>query len=314
MKSVKVSLCIAFKFNDVFYSINTEEFQLSGFKILVIFRTKKNKDYKFPFLELFNNVYYVDYSPSYYGIFQALRHIRKHKFPHIDYVLFSNIRLIVVQYLVTRLIGLPNLIMVEDGLMNYLNQKVYTRNKFFKIALSFILGIKIGRIEERVLYTYLFKPEIAYYFLGITKKLRLNSCLISKGCLFDKLSNKSVLIGSNIYDYGEIDLQEYNFLTNKILKQFNIDYYVPHHSASNGERINGEILDISEYGVTFEMILSFINNLRLYSMSSSVLFSCYVMGEQTKCQPILINTYRKEFAKFFNFYRTFIKEKVIIKE
>lgn len=272
-----ISLVLAHKYNDIYYAINTDEFESSTKKILLVFESENLSRDFFPLKGEFDLHYFIEYESSGLGIISSLFAIFRiflgnSLTGNVDYLFTSNIRLLVNQY-VFRKSSPHSIILVEDGVMNY-RKDVYVSRKKIKKIIQLFLGIKEKSIPPKIDKTYLNTPSEALYYFGKCEQLSLNNCSIETSKLVKRLNNKIVFIGGNYYDYNFMSISKYNKIVNEVCERFNVDYYVPHHFSSQREDINSNILNINEYCLTFEMIANDLRNVTFISLGSSVLFTC----------------------------------------
>lgn len=301
-------LCIAFKFNDIFYTINTSEFRECKSRHLLIFYTKYLDYELFPFKELFNSVRVIPYSPSNMGIFMAFIKLFYLRFKNIDLVFLGNIKLIINQFLINRYNNV-NIVLLEDGTMNYQLEDNKSQS-WLKKLLSLVFQIDLCAIKENISRTYLLEPNLAKYWFGQKKKLELKSFICKKNDFIQLLKGKKILIGGNYYHYGYMSLEFYNKTVNEIIKEFGIDYYVPHQGCDPNEKIHCNLLNLTKYGVTFEMLLPSLSNTIFFSLGSSILFSANVLNSKVK--PVLVKLVGGSYLKSISdFYEKTVKIKTI---
>lgn len=259
---------VARKFNDIIYATSTEEFQNSSEKRLVIISQHMNQ--QFPLVELFDSVEYI-YSPKITtkGQLKLLYHLYKlRKYFKCDVLFFSNIILLSHLFL-SKLSKSDHLILLEDGYMNYRGDMLI-RN-WRKEFILFLMGIRTNNILNKISTTYLLDPRQAKYYFGTRKKITLQN-LSRLSYSGPNLMHKKIFIGQPLYATHGMTIKEYNDLVNKIIKIFDIDYYVPHFYSSDKEKIDCPYLDISKYNLTLEA-LSFLYSYTIISISSSLLFT-----------------------------------------
>lgn len=267
-------LVIAYKYNDVFYSLNTEEYKKANKRILVLIKTKNVKKDKFPFLDKFNFVIELDYNNI---LILSLKIIMQLRFYNIDTVILSNPILLISQLLITK-IKSSTIILLEDGLMNYCDFK--PSNSLKKRIMQRVFFISEKKILDSISTTYLLNPSKAVFYFGECKLLSL--LRVKKiNYNIDFIKGKNIFVGQNLYDYGMLSLEEYINTVNYLIKKYNIDYYIPHIYSSNKENIQCDIIDLNRYGLTLEMLSSEIK-FNLYSFGSSVLYSTKFINPHIK--------------------------------
>ena len=261
------SVVIAFKFNDIFYSIQTKEWGSTSDKYLILIKTKNTRGIDFPYLHLFKEILTINYSSTTFGIITSLLKAAKTSFRKFNdsYVFSSNLNLIFVKYILSN-IREKEIVQIEDGMMNYV-QSTLSRNKNLKSRIERIFGLNNNLITKRyVLSTEDINSEIPHDKMSFSKISNPNKKLI------ELITSKRVFIGQNLYDYCELTPKQYSEVVASAIKQFKIDYYIQHLHARD-EVIESPMINLNEYGCTLEMIAPFISNLKIYSINSSVLFT-----------------------------------------
>ncbi|MDU1889048.1 MAG: hypothetical protein E6767_00035 [Dysgonomonas sp.] len=274
---MKTVLVIAFKFNDIIYSLNTNEYKLSDKSYLVILYNNIDPNF-FPYTDCFDKVYNIKYKKK--RLFTTLVQIFYSINLKIDYIITSNPILIITQYII-RQVKAKKVIMIEDGLMNYLHHNP-SESKIKKI-LQLLFGIKEKQIYNSIQCSYLLDPNKAIFFYG--KKIKLDFKEFNKTDTISHLNfmqNKSFFVGQNLYHLGYMTKSEYKSLVEKTMKGYNIDFYIPHPHGDKDENLDVSIFDISKEQTTLE-ICSIFYNFSIFSISSSVLFSTKNINPNIKC-------------------------------
>lgn len=259
-------IVIAFKFNDVFYALNTQECIEAQHKTLIIMTTPNAGVKDFPCKEKFDRIIEIKYDT----IFLSLLRIIMRFDLQADVVIVSNPVLLVIQILVKK-ISPHYVVLLEDGLMNY--YKFSPSDSIIKKWMQRVLFISDVKTFALIAKTYLLKPDDAVFYFGEKKTLTWNRVDISLDTT--DFLHKKIFVGQNIYAFGKINIEEYNRLVNSIIEQWDIDYYIPHLYASSEENIVCKKIDLNLYQVTLEMIASKCS-FTIFSLGSSVLYT-------TKC-------------------------------
>jgi hypothetical protein len=288
-------LCVAFKYNDVFYTINVPKFDNCNYKKLVIFESESIKASSFPFLDFFDEIQMIKYRPTWKGILVALYLSYKLREEKFDVVFLSNVRLLISKYILSK--TKKSIILIEDGAMNYLNDN--EKENVYKRIASNSLNID-NLFEKRIVSTYLLKPNYAVYYYGNRKKLMLTKREKRINELVSKLNNSVIFVGGNYYDYNMIDIDDYNKLVQNIILKYNIDYYIPHQGSSSKENINCKSIDLSFYKASFEMVLPYVEKCTIFSIGSSVLLTSVFLNDNIN--SFIINTGILEFGKFVDIF------------
>lgn len=274
MMEEKSILVVAFKYNDILYSLGTSEFQEAEYKKLVIFFVEGRNPEDFPFQDAFDEVEYVKYNDDVKNLWRNIMRIRKMKWS-CDVLTFSNPILLATKY-ISKLSKAKKILWLEDGLMNYypLSDIPFNSSRAFKKTIQFILGLNDKKLFGRKeLVTYLLCPEMAVSYWGTVRKLSFSQTFVNN-TLLKKLSfiqGKKLFIGQALYNTDGISKDYYVDTVNKVIAKEGIDYYVPHY-GSKDEKIKCEFLNLQDYHITFEFLAcaySFI----LYSVSSTLLYS-----------------------------------------
>ncbi|CCZ10910.1 predicted protein [Odoribacter sp. CAG:788] len=263
---------IAFKFNDIFYSLATEELNNSGFKILILLLTENMSSGSFPCQNKFDKVIKIYYRKNFLFFFfawlQVLWKLKKHR---VEKVLLSNPILVINQLIISKLKA-NKIIFLEDGLMNYFP---FSPPRYkVKTFVQKIFCLEDDEIFNRIEYTYLLKPDEAVFYKGTPRKLHLNEFIDEQShrSLRGQLKDKAVFAGQPLYNIGIFSIEEYNEAVNKLIQKYNIDYYIPHPFSSEKEKIDCPYLDLNKEKVTLE-VLAYDCNFTVYSFGSSISYT-----------------------------------------
>jgi hypothetical protein len=288
-------LVIAFKYNDIFYAASTSEFTNSKCRTLLIV-SNGIEPQSFPCLDKFNKILVVNYKKDLYGILNGVRQVYAYrKYLKAEYVILSNPILVINQYVIN-ISECKRVFLLEDGFMNYHNF-IPSQSKI-KQTIQILLGISNKNTYNKIKKTYLLNPSYAVYYSGEKHPLHINLKNILNLELINNIQNlketegKSIFIGVNLYDAGIITVEEYNKYVNSIIKELNIDIYIPHAFSSDKESVDCKKIDLSQYSITFEILASFYN-FNLYSFRSTVLFTTKFINNKIKSYliiPSFLNT------------------------
>lgn len=294
-------LVVAFKYNDILYALGTSEFQASTYKTLVIFYINGRNPKDFPLQECFDEVEYVQYQEGIGNLWKNLMRIRSKKWD-CDVLTFSNPTLLATKY-IAKLSKAKKILWLEDGLMNYypLSDIHYNSSRLLKRTVQFFLGLNDNKIfETKELITYLLCPEMAVSYWGEIKMLCFDNSILRSESIksLSFIKGKKIFIGQALYNYN-ISKEYYIKCVNKIIREYNIDYYVP-HIESEDERIECEKLNLKDYHVTFEY-LACTYDFTLFSIRSTLLYSTKKINPKVKSymlemegvdnnKPILLKT------------------------
>ena len=267
-------LVVAFKYNDILYALGTSEFQASTYKKLVIFYINGRNPKDFPLQECFDEVEYIQYQEGIGKLWKNLIRIRSKQWD-CDVLTFSNPILLATKY-IAKLSKAKKILWLEDGLMNYypLSDIHFNSSRLLKRTVQFFIGLNDKKIfETKELITYLLCPEMAVSYWGDKKSLNFDKRLFENE-MFNKLSfieGKKLFIGQALYNTDGIDKDYYVDAVNRVIKEYGIDYYVPHY-GSKDEMIDCDFLNLQDYHVTFEF-LACVYSFTLYSVTSTLLYS-----------------------------------------
>lgn len=92
--------------------------------------------------------------------------------------------------------------------------------------------------------------------------------------LLVKINGKKIFVGNDYYKHDYTSIENYNLIVNKIIKEFSIDYYLPHAYSKKTEKIKCKKLDLLNENITLEIIAGYIESCEIYSFGSTVNFSC----------------------------------------
>ena len=276
-------LVIARKYNDIFYAMSTTEWSQSDEHYLLMITDRLDKA-NYPMERSFNKVFTVHVQQGTYGYYKCCLEIKKiAKRLSYSYVACSNPAMI-ANYCAIDTSKIDYAILLEDGLMNYYHFK--PSDRLSKKLLALFLGINISKVLSSIAKTYLLRPEKAKFYIGSREKLVLKAnTFVDCLKLSPNLEGKCIFVGQPLYDVLELSVEEYCDLVNKVIKKYNIDYYLPHKNASNSERIECEIFDLVDSLATLE-IFAAVYDFTVYSFSSSVLYTTKLINPRVKTYSI----------------------------
>lgn len=285
MRSEKI-IVVAHKYNDILYSVDTEEFKNSHFKQLLIFKLPQFKQDDFPFLDKFDKVFIFEYDKENIrkNIIRFLFYVIKNRKELASNIAFFSNPNLLYNKIFAKLTNLKTSILVEDGLLNYVEIKnhISWSKKLFQKLLNINDSLLLSKTEK----TYLSMPEKATLFGGNRVKLIL-SRTIDKGLteILELLKGKKVFIGQNLYPkFCSADV--YYSLVRKVMLEYSIDYYVPHAYEEYNNQLNEfNIYTVRKY--TFEYFAQFIP-FHIYSFASSLLMSSKIVNNNIESNLIRI--------------------------
>jgi hypothetical protein len=267
----RACVVVAHKYNDIFYAINTFEFEKSDYKILVTVEKGHIVGRNFPFKEIFDHHLNVRNKFSIAGLLlicKLYHNILKNKIL-VDVMFISNPVLVINQYL-HKIFGKPRMILLEDGLMNY--NEVKESNSLLKKIVQKIFGISNSGIYNKIETTYLSQPDLGKYYFGELKKINNNSFNFASK-LDQDIQGKKIFVGGDYYRYKFMSINQYCTYVNAIIKEFDIDLYLPHAFSNNNETINCNVLNLNSKSLTLEMLASNYT-FSIYSFGSTCAFTC----------------------------------------
>lgn len=272
-------LVVARKFNDIFYAISTKEWDMCDNHYLMMITYNLSSD-NYPMQEMFSKVYTVNTLLSKSLDLNAIKRI-KSIMSHLDFdtVTISNISLISSSYIISNK-KVKECLLLEDGLMNYYDFKVSRR--LSKVIVERLLGINYSIVLKKISKTYLLAPEEAVFYKGEPVKLNLKADIFRKNANLDySLDNKSIFVGQPLYSTSGMPIEEYSRLVNKVIKEYKIDYYLPHRASLPGENIDCKVFDLNNTNATLEIYASCMN-FKVFSFSSSVLYSTKIINSNVE--------------------------------
>lgn len=272
-------LVVARKYNDIFYAISTSEWsQCSKHYLLMI--TDRLDQNEYPMQHLFDKVWSVHAELSHVAILKQV-FILSRILNQLDYnlVTISNIVTVANLYILNHT-KTAKIIMLEDGFMNYYN--FVPSNNRIKRLLMKLLFINVDRVYKKIGSCYLLEPNRAKYYFGLKKQLRIDADHILKSVpLSMNLEGKSIFVGQPLCLMNNMSVDEYSTIVNNCISQYAIDYYLSHTMSSKKENVVCEHIDMSSLQLTLE-VLSSIYNMKIYSFSSSVLFTTKLINHKTE--------------------------------
>lgn len=254
-----MDLIISYKFNDIFYSLN---YISKNYRILYF--SKKEEKLKF-----IDNIK-IDYFQlnNRYRLLK-LRRFLKEKNYKVERVFLSNLELVTSQYIISFL-NPKKIIIVEDGYYNY--NSVFIKDGIKQRLKNLITRRNREWFLSKVTNIYTFMPnKVQKSFQAYSNRiLKLNKIEGVPNRLLEEVNNKKIFIGQPLYSNNK-DKYTYEKVVNEIIEEFDIDSYMEHRYSKN-EKIKNKY-DFYKYGYTLEMIAPLLNNLVIYTFSSSVLIS-----------------------------------------
>lgn len=291
------SLVIAHKFNDIFYALNTSEFKKSDKHILIIIEKGLIKADNFPFKEYFEEISILTFSTNinYLKLIYSLN-LQFDINRNITYAFISNPIMILNQRLI-KVLKVKDVILLEDGVMNY--RAFIPSKSILKRISQLLLNVSNQKLYNKILRTYLIKPSKAIYAFGKLEQIKIDrSNVIIDKSILDKINGKKIFVGNDFYVRGFISQMKYLDIVNKIIGNFDIDYYLPHAFSDNEETVNCKILDLSSLAVTLEIIAGFADSFEIYSFGSSVNFSCKQINTNIKTYTFNCDTFSVSVSDF----------------
>mgnify|MGYP001653039544 CR=1 FL=1 len=278
MNSDETLLVVARKYNDVFYAVSIPEWHRYGRHILVIFADGDAAG-KFPLRDLFDDVVCIGGSGKRAGNLAVIRQIRSlKKRIQCAAVTMSNMVLVANQYL-AKISGAKVRVLLEDGLMNYYDFKS-SESKIKRIT-QFLLGIDQRVLFDSVARTYLLAPDLARYYGGSPELLKLNQEMTAGYVRSCNMEGKVIFVGQCLYRFGYMSIETYNERVNRFIKQYHVDYYLPHAFALDGEKIDCPVFDLGESRATLEVFASRFD-FTVYSFCSSVLYTTRIINPDVR--------------------------------
>lgn len=276
-------LVVARKYNDIYYAISTDEWKRCKNHYLLMITDRLDKA-KYPMQHLFKEVFTIHTEKGTWGYFRQCINI-KSILSQIDFsvVTVSNLAL-VSNLCVLSSNKTKEALLLEDGLMNYYQFKPSQR--LSKKTLEFVLGVNEVSALKKITKTYLLKPELAQYYYGAPTQLHLDVNTFLKHANIDhRIEGKSIFVGQDLYNVSDISLDEYCDIVNRVVKEHNIDLYIPHTRSSLAEHIECKTFDLSESLATLEIYASLFP-LKIYSFSSSVLYTTKIINSEVETYSI----------------------------
>ena len=277
-------LVLARKFNDIFYAISTPEWRCYDYHILVIF-AQESFATQFPLRERFDKVFVFDSPTQRKEELAVIREIKAKKSElQCEAVMLSNIVLVANQYLI-KATQCKHIYLLEDGLMNYSDFR--PSDSRIKFIVQCLLGINQRKLIERIQKTYLLIPDMARFYGGERVQLKPLSLKNIEESILSRIEGKKIFVGQCLYRFGYMSIEKYNALVNRMIKKYNIDFYLPHAFSLEGEQIDCPILDLAQSGITLEFLAA-ETSFTLYSFSSSVLYTTRIINPAVKTYLIQI--------------------------
>lgn len=277
MRPYQNMLVVARKYNDIYYAVSTDEWRSCKEHYLLMI-TDRLDDSKYPMQEAFNKVITIHTKAGTIGYYQQCRKVNN-IVKRLDYstVVLSNLAMVANLCTISGN-KVTNVILVEDGLMNYYDFQPSQRTS--KKILELLFGIDEPKIQSKISKTYVLNPDLAKYYFGKLNKLYLNTELFAKHAKIDMtLKGKSIFVGQDLYNVKDISVEEYSEIVNRIIKEHNIDLYLPHTRCSENEEIQCAKLNLRDSLTTLE-IYSSLFPLKVYSFSSSVLYTTKIINPE----------------------------------
>lgn len=271
---------IARKYNDIFYAMSTKEWKNCNYHGLIIIPNRSLANY-FPNQEYFDEIiiFPKDDNVISYRLFSFIKQIKR-LLSNIsaDIVMMSNPEMFFNRIIFKYLKG-NEIIFLEDGLMNYYHYKP-TKNIKKKI-LSYIYSINDSIYLKKITSTYLTSPKLAKYYFGKIKQLKIDIQNFSTSrYLIPTLEGKKIFIAQDVLNTGEERIALHEKFFNCIIKQFNIDYYVPRTYDFKEHIDSCNILNINNIGITLEVLASKFN-MEIFGFNTSSLYTLKLINRNT---------------------------------
>lgn len=283
-RSFDKMLVVARKYNDIFYALSTVEWKKCSNHYLLMITDRLDQN-QYPMQHLFDKVITIHAELSVISIFKQIYTLHK-VLLQLDYtiVTMSNIVTVANMFILNYNKTLE-ILMLEDGLMNYINFVPSKSN--IKYIVMKILSLKPEKIYNKISCCYLLNPRQAIYYYGIKRQLSIRSELFLNNISVDlNLEGKSVFIGQPVYNNNDMSINEYSTIVNCFMKDHHIDYYLPHTMSAKEEKIDCPKLDLQRIQLTLEVLAS-IYSMKLYSFYSSVLFTTKQINASVETYAIL---------------------------
>lgn len=281
-------LVISFKFNEILYSLSTDEYKNAEVRKLLILYTGKNIPENYPLQDRFDEVKYIKYhnlvKEQYHNIIELFR-IRE--FLRADIVMTCNPILLAVKF-IARLSHAKTAVWLEDGLMNYYPIKdiVMSSPQNLKHIVERLIGATdINKRKDIELISYVLSPENAVSVWGKVKKIVFDPSEV-KDLPIDKLSflqGKKIFVGQDMS--ASISQGEYIELVNRVVKKYDIDYYLEHLFTVDVSGIKCKTISLNNYGITMEFIACKYD-FEIYSIASTLLYSTKLLNPRIKSHMV----------------------------
>ena len=265
MEKTKI-LVVAFKFNDVLYASATDEFSRANERHLLVFNDRVDIG-TFPLLGEFAKVFSKKIKKDRLAqLFAALSVLTSGQLDgYYNQIIIANPFILITKLIISK-IRSEDVILVEDGAMNYYR---YKENRFLlkELVERFLF---VGDTYKKITSTYLVSPERAFCYFG--RKRRIDVAVVGNwlSCppsLIDRLTDKKILVGGGVIEF--LDKDKKKSVLEKVVRDNGVQIYIPHHA--HPEPISGvENIFISDFGVTLECMLPLIGRSELYTFGSSV--------------------------------------------
>lgn len=289
MKHYK-EVVLAWKFNDIFYALSVSQCSKNERALFFVVKDNSRKT-PLPLQEEFDDVYSLNGEGVIKGLISVFK---KTQGISAERLFLSNPILVINQWCRKRL-NSGEVVMVEDGLMNYFS---YTPSKSkIKKWLQLLLRVSNEKMYQQINETYLLLPEAAKYFFGTPRKLNINYRSVSFNKIEGQLEGKRVFVGMPLYKFYDITISEYNQIVNAAIKKHGIDYYLPHLFASEKEHIECTKIDLANYACTFEMLAKNID-FSVYSFGSSILYTTKLINNTVRSYFIDTSLLPKDSSEF----------------
>lgn len=280
-------LVVAYKYNDILFTLGTEEFINSKYKKLLLFKLPNYSLSDFPFLEKFDEVLVFNYNKENVklNVIDFFLYVMRNKVKLSANLLFISNPYLLHNKILFKISSFNEVILLEDGLMNYV--PISNEISLLKSMVQKFIGANNLTLLDNTRKTYLSLPEKATLFRGDKKKLVLLQGVESDlEKLLQEVSGKNFFIGQNLYP-RYCSEAEYYLYVNKVLEKFNVDFYVPHaYEKYTGQLGDFPIFHVKKY--TFEYLAQF-TSFNIYSFGSSLLLTAKVVNRKVKSNIITID-------------------------
>lgn len=286
--TTKCAIVVVYKLNDALYGMSTSEFREAQKKHLIDF-------YGCPEIiaREFDSTLRVEYRRGFFGLMYniALLFACRFRVGSVGCVLSSNYQLLYTRIIACWIFSNLRLILVEDGLMNYISSSLFCPNSALEKlpdALLKFLKMDLSSVLKRLDFGYFLIPDAIT--LNVAKKSLIVTDQRETGegaRLVDKIGEQKIFIGQPLYITGDLDRGCYFNVLERLYLEGVFDLYVRHlREPDISGDVDFPVLDVSTFGITLEAVAGSLKCSEVITFSSSLGYTLPAINKKIKSRIV----------------------------